>query len=100
MTHKTLQHHLYTAANRIRPRAPLQLKGSQLVVGGGRSSYPSERVLQHSGKRVLLHHKDLRGLALDGEADGLAVEAHGTHKVLELGQEVGQLGGREKTKHR
>lgn len=71
----------------IELRAPLQV-----ALCWRRWSYPSERVLQHRRKRVLLHHKDVRGLTLDGEADGLAVEAHGTHKVLELGQQVGQLG--------
>lgn len=53
--------------------------------------YQSQCFLEHGGERVLLHHKDVGRFALHREAVGLAVEAHRTHKVLELGQQIGQL---------
>lgn len=59
-------------------------------------SHPSERVLHHGGQRVLLHHKDVGGLALHREAVGLTVEAHGTNKVLELREQVGELRSKHK----
>lgn len=52
--------------------------------------FPSECVLYHSGQSVLVHHKDIRRLTFNSKPIGIAVEAHGTHKILELRQEVGQ----------
>lgn len=60
--------------------------------------YQSECFLEHVRESVLLHHKDIRRFTLHCEPVGLAVEAHGAHKVLELGKKVGQLVGRGDTK--
>lgn len=62
--------------------------------------HPSQCVLQHSRKSVLLHDKQIRGLTFNREPVALAVELHGTHKVLELRQEVGQLRGNKAQRER
>lgn len=63
---------------------------------GPGDSYQSQCFLEHGGKSVLLHHKDVGRFALHREPVGLAVEAHRTHKVLELGQQIGQLQAQRK----
>lgn len=66
---------------------------SRIQVRRPPGSHQSQGLLERGGERVLLHHEDVGRLALHREPVGLAVEAHGTHEVLELGQQVGQLGG-------
>lgn len=66
-------------------------KDFQMKLTDGLKSYPSQCVLYHSRKCVLLHHKYIRGLAFNCKPVGLTVVAHRTHKVLKLRQQVGQL---------
>lgn len=51
-------------------------------------SHQSQSFLEDGRESVFLHHKDVGRFALHCEPVGLTVEAHGTHKVLELGQQV------------
>lgn len=53
------------------------------------NSYQSQCFQEDHRESIFLHHKDVRRFALHHEPVGLTVEAHGTHKVLELGQQVG-----------
>lgn len=62
------------------------------------NSYQSQCSLEDGGESVFLHHKDVGRFALHCEPVGLTVEAHRTHKVLELGQQVSQL--RAQQQHR
>lgn len=55
------------------------------------NSYQSQCSLEDGRESVFLHHKDVGRFALHCEPVGLTVEAHRTHKVLELGQQVSQL---------
>lgn len=52
------------------------------------NSHQSQSFLEDGRESVFLHHKDVGRFALHCEPVGLTVEAHGTHKVLELGQQV------------